>query len=47
VTRTLEKADSPILKGIEVYHNYVRPYEALKRKTPGEKAGIRVEEKDK
>ena len=24
VMRTLEKPDSPILKGMEIYHNYVR-----------------------
>jgi hypothetical protein len=40
--RTLEKADSPILKGMEIYHNYVRPHMALDGKTPAEKAGIKI-----
>ena len=42
VMRTLEKTDSPILKGMEIYHNYVRPHMALKGKTPAERAGIEV-----
>ena len=47
VMRTLEKADSPILKGMEIYHNYVRPHEALEGKTPAEAAGIKIRGKDK
>ena len=42
VMRTLEKTDSPILKGMEIYHNYVRPHMALNGKTPAEAAGIKV-----
>ena len=45
--RTLEKADTPILTGMQIYHNYVRPHEALKGKTPARAAGIKVEEKNK
>ena len=41
--RTLEKGDSPILSGMQIYHNYVRPHMALKGKTPSEAAGIKVE----
>jgi transposase-like protein len=47
VMRTLEKADSPILKGMEIYHNYVRPHMALKGKTPAEVAGIKIEGENK
>jgi transposase-like protein len=47
VMRTLEKSDSPILSGMQIYHNYVRPHEALKGKTPAEVAGIRVEGENK
>jgi len=43
VMRTLEKADSPILTGIQIFHNYVRPHEALKGKTPAEVAGIQIQ----
>jgi transposase-like protein len=43
VMRTLEKSDSPILKGMEIYHNYVRPHMALDGKTPAEVAGIEVQ----
>jgi hypothetical protein len=47
VMRTLEKADTPILTGMQIYHNYVRPHEALKGKTPSEVAGIKVEGENK
>jgi transposase InsO family protein len=47
VTRTLKRMDSPILSGYRIYHNYFRPHEALKGKTPSEVAGIKVEGEDK
>jgi hypothetical protein len=47
VMRTLEKADTPILKGMQIYHNYVRPHEALKGRTPSEAAGINVQGENK
>jgi transposase-like protein len=47
VMRTLEKTDTPILLGMQIYHNYVRPHEALKGKTPSEVAGIKVEGENK
>jgi len=28
VMRTLEKTDTPILSGIQIFHNYIRPHEA-------------------
>ncbi len=45
--RTLEKADTPILKGMQIFHNYVRPHMALEGKTPAEAAGIKVEGENK
>ena len=47
VMRTLEKSDSPIIDGMRVYHNYVRPHMGLKGKTPAEAAGIHIGGKDK
>ena len=47
VMRTLENADTPILKGMEIYHNFIRPHMALKGKTPAEAAGIEVQGKNK
>jgi transposase InsO family protein len=47
VMRTLERSDTPILKGMQIYHNYVRPHMALKGKTPAEVAGIEIKGKDK
>ena len=40
--RGLKTKDTPILKGYQIYHNYVRPHEALKGRTPADLAGIRV-----
>jgi hypothetical protein len=44
---SLERADTPILKGMQIYHNYVRPHMALNGKTPSEAAGIKVEGENK
>jgi hypothetical protein len=43
VMRTLEKSNTPILTGMQIFHNYIRPHEALKGRTPAEVAGIKVE----
>ncbi len=47
VMRTLKKPDSSILAGYQIYHNYIRPHEALKGKTPSELAGIEIKGTDK
>jgi len=45
--RGLKKNDTPILKGYQIFHNYIRPHQGLNGKTPAEKCGIMVEGKDK
>jgi hypothetical protein len=45
--RGLKRMDTPILKGLQIYHNFVRPHEALDGRTPAEAAGITVEGADK
>jgi putative transposase len=45
--RGLKKADTKILPGYQIYHNYFRPHEALKGKTPAEKCGIIIEGENK
>ena len=45
--RGLKKKDTPILKGYEIFHNYIRPHMALDCKTPSEVAGIKVEGNNK
>jgi hypothetical protein len=45
VMRGLRNEDTPILKGYQIFHNYVRPHEGLNGKTPAEAAGITVEGK--
>jgi transposase-like protein len=47
VTRNLKRADTPILKGEQIYHNYIRPHMALDGRTPSEVAGIQIKGKDK
>jgi hypothetical protein len=38
----IEKIDTPILKGYQLFHNYLREREALIGKTPAEKCGIKI-----
>jgi len=47
VTRNLKTMDTSILKGMQIYHNYVRPHMALDGLTPADKAGIEVRGKNK
>jgi len=47
VMRGLERKDSPILTGYQLFHNYIRPHKALEYKTPAEVAGIKINGKDK
>ena len=43
VMRGLKKPDSPVLAGMQIYHNFIRPHMGLGGKTPAEAAGIKVE----
>ena len=45
--RGLKENDTPILKGYQIFHNYIRPHEGLKGKTPAEACGIQVMGKNK
>jgi hypothetical protein len=47
VMRTLDKTDTPILTGMQIYHNFIRPHMGLKCKTPAEATGIKIEGKNK
>ena len=47
VMRGLKRMDTPILKGMQIYHNFIRPHESLNGATPAERAGIVVEGDDK
>jgi hypothetical protein len=47
VTRNLKKSDSPILTGMQIYHNYVRPHMGLDGKPPADLAGIEVQGENK
>jgi hypothetical protein len=43
----LRTKNSPILKGYQLYHNYVRPHESLNGKTLADACGIIVNGTDK
>jgi transposase-like protein len=45
--RSLKREDTPILTGMQIYHNYVRPHMALDGETPSDRAGIKVEGENK
>lgn len=47
VVRGVKKEESPLLTGLQIYHNYIRPHMGLEGKTPAEAAGITVEGNDK
>jgi len=47
VMRGLKRKDTPILKGYQIYHNYIREHEGLDGKTPAEACGITIEGKNK
>ncbi|MGA8857021.1 MAG: DDE-type integrase/transposase/recombinase [Candidatus Bathyarchaeia archaeon] len=47
VMRSIKRTDTPILTGYQLFHNYIRPHEALDGKTPSEACGISVKGKDK
>jgi hypothetical protein len=45
--RGLKRKRTPILSGYQLFHNYIRPHEALGGKTPAEACGINIEGKNK
>jgi transposase-like protein len=40
--RGIKKRDTPVLKGMQVYHNFIKPHEGLNGRTPAEVCGIVV-----
>lgn len=47
VMRGLKKKDTPILKGYQIFHNFIRGHEGLNGKTPAEACGIEVQGQNK
>jgi transposase-like protein len=45
--RGLKTKETPILKGYQIFHNYIRPHEGLEGRTPSEACGIKIEGKNK
>lgn len=42
VMRSLKRMDSPIIKGMQIHHNFIRSHMGIDGKTPSEVAGIKV-----
>jgi hypothetical protein len=47
VMRGLKKDDTPLLKGYQIYHNYIQPHEGLNGKTPADAYGIEIKGENK
>ena len=47
VMRSLKKPNTPILNGLQIFHNCIQPHEGLEGRTPSECAGIEVEGQNK
>lgn len=45
--RGLKIEDTPILRGYQIFHNFVRPHEVLRGQTPADLCGIKVEGENK
>jgi len=43
VMRGLKKEDSPVIAGMQIFHNFIRPHMGLGGRTPADAAGIKVE----
>jgi hypothetical protein len=47
VVRGLKKSDTPILKGYQIFHNYIRPHSAFEGRTPADACGIDMGDQNK
>ena len=47
VIRGVKSVESPIFKGSQIFHNYIRPHMGLEGKTPADMAGITVQGENK
>jgi hypothetical protein len=45
VMRGLKIKETPILQGVQIYHNFIKPHEGLAGKTPAEACWIELKEK--
>jgi putative transposase len=43
VMRGLKTGGSPVLRGYQIFHNFIREHESLNGRTPAEASGIKVE----
>lgn len=43
VVRGIKNIDSPIITGIQIHHNYIRPHQGLNGDTPADRSGIIIQ----
>jgi len=43
IIRGLKKENTPIIRGYQIFHNYIRPHMGLDGRTPAEACGIKIE----
>lgn len=47
VVRGVKSKDSPLFKGAQIYHNYIRSHMGLNGETPADRAGIKIQGENK
>jgi hypothetical protein len=47
VIRGIKSKDSPLFKGAQIYHNYIRSHMGLNGDTPADRAGIKIDGENK
>jgi hypothetical protein len=45
--RELKRTDTPILKGYQLFHSYIRPHDSLVGNTLANRVGIKVADEEK
>lgn len=45
--RGLKRKDTPITRGFQIYYNFIKPHQGLNGKTPAQKAGIEISDRNK
>lgn len=47
VVRGLKTEETPIVSMQDIYHNYIRPHQALEGRAPAQKAGLGIEDQNR
>jgi hypothetical protein len=47
IMRSIETPETPIISGMQIFHNFIRPHMGLNGQTLAEAAGIQIDREDK